>query len=142
MASKFGLADMAEVRAAAYVRAMDDTSPARVVEAWSRALNDRDFERARSFLADDLHFEGPIDTFDRADDYVTAIRNLMGMARGMEHQGVLAQGDDVAVFYRLDTPVAVAPVAEWYTVRDGKIVTLRAYFDARPFAQGGPRQPA
>jgi limonene-1,2-epoxide hydrolase len=142
MASIFGLADMVSARLAAYGRPMDDTSPARVVEAWSRALNDRDFARARGFLADDLHFEGPIDTFDRADDYLNAIRNLMGMARGMEHQGMVAEGDDVAAFYKLDTPIAVAPVAEWYTVRDGKIVTLRAYFDARPFAQAGPRQSA
>jgi limonene-1,2-epoxide hydrolase len=117
---------------------MDDSSPAAVVEAWSKALYARDFDRARSLLADDLHFEGPIDTFDRADDYMTAIRNPMGMARGMEHQGMISQGDDVAVFYRLDTPVAVAPVAEWYTVRDGKIATLRAYFDARPFAAARP----
>jgi limonene-1,2-epoxide hydrolase len=117
---------------------MDDTSPTAVVEAWSKALSARNFERARSLLADDLRFEGPIDTFDRADDYITAIRNLMGMARGMEHQGLIAQGDEVAVFYRLDTPVAVAPVAEWYTVHDGKITHLRAYFDARPFARPGP----
>jgi limonene-1,2-epoxide hydrolase len=116
---------------------MDDTSPAAVVEAWSKALSARDFDRARSLLADDLRFEGPIDTFDRADDYITAIRNLMGMARGMEHQGMIVQGDEVAVFYRLDTPVAVAPVAEWYTIRDGKITQLRAYFDARPFARPG-----
>ena len=117
---------------------MDEPSAARVVEAWSRALNDRDFERARSFLADDLHFEGPIDTFDRADDYMTAISRLMGMARGMEHHGMVASGDEVAVFYKLDTPIAVAPVAEWYTVRDGKITELHAYFDARPFANAGP----
>jgi limonene-1,2-epoxide hydrolase len=117
---------------------MEDTSPRAVVEAWSKALSARDFEQARSLLADDLRFEGPIDTFDRADDYITAIRNLMGMARGMEHQGLIAQGDDVAVFYRLDTPIAVVPVAEWYTVRDGKIKQLRAYFDARPFARPGP----
>jgi limonene-1,2-epoxide hydrolase len=122
-------------------RRMNDKSPAAVVEAWSKALSDRDFDAARSLLADDLHFEGPIDTFDRADDYLAAIRNLMGMARGMEHQGMIAEGADVATFYRLDTPVAIAPVAEWYTVRNGKIVTLRAYFDARPFAPPGAVRP-
>jgi hypothetical protein len=99
------------------------------------------FRRGKALLADDLHFEGPIDTFDRADDYLAAIRNLMGMARGMEHQGMIAEGADVATFYRLDTPVAIAPVAEWYTVRNGKIVTLRAYFDARPFAPPGAVRP-
>jgi limonene-1,2-epoxide hydrolase len=54
------------------------------------------------------------------------------LAEGLCEQGV--RQPRVAVFYRLDTPVALAPVAEWYRVRDGKIVELRAYFDARPFA--------
>ena len=31
------------------------------------------------------------------------------------------EGDWAAVFYILDTPVAKAPVVEWYTVRSGKI---------------------
>jgi ketosteroid isomerase-like protein len=112
---------------------MTDTTGANVVDSYSRALSARDFETARSLLADDLRFEGPIDTFDRADDYIDAIKSLFGMVRGLEHQATIAEGDDVAVFYRLDTPVALAPVAEWYRVRDGKIVELRAYFDARPF---------
>src|SRR5215472_16592569 len=110
------------------------TTAADVVESYSRALSARDFETAHALLADDLRFEGPIDTFDRADDYMNAIKGLLAMARGLEHQATIAEGDEVAVFYRLDTPVAVAPVAEWYSVRDGKIAQLRAYFDARPFA--------
>jgi ketosteroid isomerase-like protein len=128
---------MSAWHAAAYGPTMSTMTAPQVVEAYSRALSARDFDGARALLADDLRFEGPIDTFDRADAYVNAIRNLMQMARGMEHQAMIAQGNDVAVFYRLDTPVAVAPVAEWYTVRDGKIVQLRAYFDARPFAPPG-----
>ena len=113
---------------------MVDMTAADVVESYSRALSARDFETARSLLADDLRFEGPIDTFDRADDYINAIKGLLSMARGFEHQAAIAQGDDVAVFYRLDTPVALAPVAEWYRIQGGKIKELRAYFDARPFA--------
>ena len=26
------------------------------------------------------------------------------------------------------------PIVEWYAVRDGKIASLRVFFDARPFA--------
>ena len=44
------------------------------------------------------------------------------------------------MFYVLDTPVAKAPVAEWYTVGAGKIVRIRTYFDARPFARLSPTQ--
>jgi ketosteroid isomerase-like protein len=105
-----------------------------VVDRYNQSLAAKDFAAARALLADDLHFQGPIDRFDKADDYVGAISRLYGMVRGIEHEATLVQSDDVAVFYVLDTPVAKAPVAEWYTVRAGKITQLRAYFDARPFA--------
>ena len=117
---------------------MVDLTAADVVDRYTKALADRDFTAARRLLADDLRFEGPIDRFERADDYVQAISALYGMVRGVEHQATIAQGDQVAVFYLLDTPVAKAPVAEWYTVRDGRIAQLRAYFDARPFAEAPP----
>jgi limonene-1,2-epoxide hydrolase len=113
---------------------MTSTDAKHVVEQYNRALEGKDFAGARGFLADDLNFEGPIDRFDRADDYITAITTLYGMVKGVEHQKSIVEGEDVAVFYVLDTPVAKAPVAEWYTVRSGKIVHLRAYFDARPFS--------
>jgi ketosteroid isomerase-like protein len=106
-----------------------------VVDRYNRALATRDFTAARSLLADSLRFEGPIDRFERADDYIKAITRLYGMVKGVEHQATIAEGENVAVFSLLDTAVAKAPVAEWYTVRDGKIAELRAYFDARPFAR-------
>ena len=31
-------------------------------------------------------------------------------------------------------PIPTAAVAEWYAVRDGKIASMQAFFDARPFA--------
>ena len=114
---------------------MIKTSPADVVDGYNRALHARDFTAARALMADNLRFEGPIDRFDSADDYIKAITGLYGMVKGIEHQATISDGDNVAVFYLLDTPVAKAPVAEWYTVRDGKITHLRAYFDARPFAR-------
>ena len=116
---------------------MAHTSSKDVVDRYNMALGAKDLGAARRLLADDLHFQGPIDEFNRADDYVTAITRLYGMVKGIEHQATLVEGDEVAVFYILDTPVAKAPVAEWYTVRSGKITRLRAYFDARPFAGAG-----
>jgi hypothetical protein len=116
---------------------MVDTTAADVVAKYTRALDDRDFTAARALLADDLRFEGPIDRFDRADDFMSSLSGLYGMVKGVEHQATIAQGDDVAWFYLLDTPMARAPVAEWHTVRGGRIVRIRAYFDARPFAPPG-----
>ncbi len=119
---------------------MGKTNATDVVDRYFRALGDRDFAAARAFLADDLRFEGPIDRFDRADDLMKEISGLYGMVKGVDHQATIADGDEVAVFYILDTPLAKAPVAEWHTVRAGKIAYIRAYFDARPFVRPSSTQ--
>ena len=126
---------LADSPVVAYRRNMVKTITATdVVRQYSEALAARDFAAARALLADNLRFEGPIDRFDRADDYINAISGLFAIVKGIEPQATLADGENVAVFYVLQTVVANAPVAEWYTVRQGKIVHIRAYFDARPFA--------
>jgi len=122
-----------------YGRHMEKTLTATdIVDRYFRALEVRDFAAARAFLAEDLRFEGPIDRFDRADDFMKEITGLYGMVKGIDHQAKIADGREVAVFYILDTSVAKAPVAEWHTVRAGKIAHIRAYFDARPFAGPSP----
>ena len=119
------------------VARMAHTTAKEIVDRYNKALGAKDFAAARALLADDLRFQGPIDRFERADDYVVAIKGLYGMVKGVEHQASIGEGDEVAVFYILDTPMAKAPVAEWYTVRGGKITSLRTYFDARPFSPPG-----
>jgi len=115
---------------------MTTTRTAReIVERYHAAWAERDLEGARRFLHDDLSFQGPIDTFDNADDYVAALHRLAAVVEGTEVRGVVAEGDDVVVLLELKTAIAgAAPVAEWYRVRDGKITRVQVYFDARPFA--------
>jgi ketosteroid isomerase-like protein len=110
------------------------TTAADVVRQYTAALDARDFSAARKLLTDDLRFEGPIDRFERADDFIKTVSGLYGMVTGVDHQATVVEGENVAWFYVLNTPMANAPVAEWHTVRDGRIVQIRAYFDARPFA--------
>src|SRR5207249_10758697 len=45
-------------------------------------------------------------------------------------------GDDVCILYDMvtNTPAGPAFICEWYRVRGDKIGSIRAVFDARPFA--------
>ncbi len=104
------------------------------VQAWRRAIGSQDFTAARQLARDNLSFRGPIDRFDRVDDYLEALKRLGAIVRGTEDEHLIAAGNQVAVFYVLKTPMADAPVAEWYTVEGDKISRISAYFDARPFA--------
>ena len=110
--------------------------------AWTRG----DFEEARGLLHDDVSFEGPFDSFDRAEAYLQTLRGLAGMVTGADVRRVFSDGDEACVLYDLHTaPVPDAPVAEWFVLRDGRIASIRAYFDARPFAamfEGGAAPPA
>jgi hypothetical protein len=49
------------------------------------------------------------------------------------------EGEDVCIIYDLvtHTPTARIPTAGWYRVRDGKIASVRAFFDPRPLTFAG-----
>jgi ketosteroid isomerase-like protein len=114
----------------------DMSKAAEVVEQYHAAFGNGDAQAARSLLADDLHFKGPIEEFDSADQYMESVGKLAQIVTGVDVQKVVAEGDDVVTIYDLhtNTPAGTSNVAEWATVRKGKIAEMRVFFDARPFA--------
>jgi ketosteroid isomerase-like protein len=109
-------------------------SAAGVVAQFFAAFERGDLAGARRLLWDELSFKGPLDTFDNADDYIKAIGALASIVKGIQPRKVLVDGDDVATFYDMLTPMGSAPIAEWHHVRNGKIDRIQVYFDPRPFA--------
>lgn len=108
---------------------------AQVAEGFFEAWTAKDFERARTLLRDDVHFEGPIATFDDADSYLNSLRSFTQMMTGLEKLKVFVDGDDWCIVYDVKTaPVPTARTCEWYHVRDGGIDWVTVVFDARPFA--------
>jgi ketosteroid isomerase-like protein len=107
-----------------------------VVERYHDAWQRHDFETVRGLLHDDLSFRGPFDTFEKADDFVEAIRGLAPIVRDVELKKVFVDGDDVCLLFDMvtNTPAGTQPIAEWHRVRGDRLATIRAYFDARPFA--------
>jgi hypothetical protein len=66
---------------------------------------------------------------------IEAIKGLSQIVTGTETKHEFVDGNDVAIFYDLQTVVAgAAPIAEWYRVEGDKITQIRALFDPRPFA--------
>ena len=64
-----------------------------LVERYHDAWKQHDFDTARSLLHDDLSFHGPIDTFERADDYIDALKRLQPMVESVETERVFADGE-------------------------------------------------
>jgi hypothetical protein len=107
-----------------------------IVQSYESALENRDFVSARKLMQDDMAFAGPLDTFHAADDYVEARKQLAGIIQRIENHRWFVDGDDVCLIYDMvtSTPAGTAVVAELYHIKDEKIASLRAIFDARPFA--------
>jgi hypothetical protein len=112
------------------------TSANEIVENYKAAVGKSDFAAARQMLHDDLNFQGPLDTFHKADDYVASIKKLASIIQRVDVKKVFADGQDVCVLYDMvtNTPAGTAFIVEWYQIRGDKIGSLRVVFDARPFA--------
>jgi hypothetical protein len=96
--------------------------------AWTRG----DVEAARGYLNDDLDFQGSIDTFRRADDFIVGLAMFHKMLRGVNLIQGLYSETGAALLYDCDTmsPAGVIRTAEFFDVRDGKINSIRLVFDA------------
>jgi hypothetical protein len=112
-----------------------------VIARYHEALEKRDFDGARKLLKDDLRFEGPFESFERADDYVAAIQKLFEIVESIEVRHASADGDQAVALYEMatTTPAGTQLVCEWYGVEGETIAWIRAVFDTAPFAllQGG-----
>jgi ketosteroid isomerase-like protein len=115
---------------------MTNASAREIVESYREAIGKGDFASARNLMQDNMVFEGPLDTFNKADDYLAANKRLSSIIQRVDLKKVFVDGNDVCVLYNMvtNTPAGTAFIAEWYQVKDGKITYVRAVFDARPFA--------
>jgi hypothetical protein len=115
---------------------MTSTNASEIVESYRTALGRGDFTSARNLMHDNMVFEGPLDTFNKADDYLAANKKLASIIQRIDLKKVFVDGDDVCVLYEMvtNTPAGTAFISEWYQVKGSKIAYIRAVFDARPFA--------
>jgi ketosteroid isomerase-like protein len=104
-----------------------------VATTYFSAWKERDFEKLRSVLADEVTFSGPMGAADGADE---CLMGLQGMAKDMDDiniQVIVAEGSDVITWYELHMRGAEPlPTANWSHIEDGKITSIRATFDPRP----------
>jgi hypothetical protein len=103
--------------------------------AYHRAWTGHDFERAMTYVAEDVVCLSPAGPVVGA----AAFREFMGPFAQIVTRSTLvaAFGDrsDAVLIYDTDTvPVQDAPGAEWLSVADGKIRRMRIVFDRLPFA--------
>jgi hypothetical protein len=109
---------------------------AEIVQSFKQALGKGDVAAARKLLHDDLSFRGPIDTFDKPEPYLEALKALHPIVQRIDVKKIFVDGDDVCTLYDMvtNTAAGTAFIAEWMQVKGGKIASICTVFDARPFA--------
>lgn len=106
-----------------------------VVVNFFEAINNGDFESAKSFMATNHHYCGPMFTSDNPEDYFEML-NAFEMEFAVETQDMLVAEDGVThrSLLKILNPVqAVIPCCEVFKVAEGKIAHQYFYFDTNLF---------
>ncbi|HEY8929395.1 MAG TPA: nuclear transport factor 2 family protein [Mucilaginibacter sp.] len=102
------------------------------VKNFLNALNDEDFNTARSFLNNDVKFIGVMGTRDGADTYIT---DMAKMKFKYNIQKLFEDGNDVSVFYDINMGGPTIFSSGWYQLSNGKISIMKVLFDPRPLLE-------
>ena len=97
-------------------------------------------DTARSCLADELDFQGPIDTFSNADDFIATLAGFAEMLARVDLLHEFYTDGTAALLYDCvtDSPVGTIRTGEFFRLRDGKIATIHLVFDATLLRQAMP----
>lgn len=104
----------------------------RIADTYFAALRARDLATVRTLVHDDLAFSGPLATLANADDYLTGLEHITADVQRLERRYIAGSGGDVVQIYDVILPDAVVPVAEWLSLRDGRIARIEMMLDPRP----------
>jgi len=110
-----------------------------LVERYYRAWGTGDFEGLRPCLGDGFVFDGPLMTATSADEYIDKTRANAAMFAGSDYRrvGQVIGEHDAVVLATLTMGPKVLHTAEHFAVRDGKIQSIRLYFDPTPLRSAG-----
>jgi SnoaL-like domain len=96
---------------------------------------DRDLDNAMSFVVDDIVCDAPPCLLEGIAMFRKFWNDFTGMCTSVTLVAAFGDDDSAVLLYDVETiPVDSAPVAEYLTVKNGKIISSRLVFDQTPFA--------
>jgi len=106
-----------------------------VVNRYTEAFDNGDFETVTSLLAEDFRFDGPLMKANSRAEFFEQLQQFSMTAKTVVHRQV-ANGSSVArIFdFEMTSPVVTTiPMAEWMEVEDGRIVSATLFYDPALF---------
>jgi len=112
-------------------------TPVDVVDAYLDAFAQRDFDLARTYLADTgFHYVSPVTEVSDPDTFTLIISRLGPILERIERRKVFTRGDEVCVVMHLITSMEAMkdiPVVQVSRVVDGRITDMEVFFDASAY---------
>ena len=100
------------------------------VLAFINALNHEDFNKAGTYLTDDMVFDGVLGHRDGAQAYIGDMSKMKFKYNVIK---AFSEGNDVCLLYDIDMGGSDKIfTCGWYQLHDGKIKSLKVVFDPRP----------
>jgi limonene-1,2-epoxide hydrolase len=115
---------------------MAAAEPAEVVENYLNAIEQGNFDRARSCLSDVFIYIGPTARFNDPESFIENIWHVGQILHHIEIRKTFVDGNDVCSIMdfhvHFDERKSV-PVVQWTKVEDGKIQAIEVFFDATDY---------
>ena len=99
-----------------------------IVLDFINALNDEDFETAKTHLSEDMIFDGVLGHRDGADTYINDMKKMKFKYRIKK---AFADHNDVCLLYDIDVGEEIIYTCGWYQLQNDKIKSLKVVFDPR-----------
>ena len=113
-------------------------SAAEIFRTYIDRVTSGDTAGAAELLTDDFRFNGPLLQSQGKAAFLEGAAQLGPIMRGVEIHHQWMDGDELCSFYdfKIETPVGAGsiPMAEWNSVRDGKLASARLIFDTAAMA--------
>jgi hypothetical protein len=103
-----------------------------VVLSFIGALNQFDYQKARSYVTDDLSFVGVLGTRNGAEAYFNDMQKMKFRYNILQS---FADSNDVCLFYEIEMGGQVIFCCGWYQLQNDKIKSFRVVFDPRPLLE-------
>ncbi len=109
----------------------------RVVETYIEAVRRNDADGLP--LHPDVVFESPLGRYQGLAAFQKGLADFFKILKSIEVVRLTADDETCAAVLKIDTSFGMIPFLEYFHVLDGKIVSIRGYYDPRPVLEGMSR---
>jgi SnoaL-like domain len=104
-------------------------------EAYYKSYNEKDLTAIARHLHPAVQLVAPMGKSLGKDAVLEAVKRLLGIVKSIEIRAKFGSGDQVMLAYDLSygEPAKVCPTAVLMSFKDGLIVRIELFYDARPF---------